>query len=80
MSDFQERAFQYSATQPAKGNVDMSLTLFVVMIVLTVIIAPIALPPIVSALVTGVTRMKVRKVVWSCLVFVIIPLLIGIQC
>jgi bile acid:Na+ symporter, BASS family len=69
--------FAPAITRLAKGNVDMSTMLFVVMMVVTVIVVPLALPPIVSAVVPRVKHIAVWDVAWPLLVFVIIPLLIG---
>jgi bile acid:Na+ symporter, BASS family len=65
-------------TRLAKGNAAMSSTLFVVMVVVTVIVVPFALPPIVSAVVPAVKYIPVWDVAWPLLVFVAVPLLIGI--
>ncbi|HEY6407039.1 MAG TPA: hypothetical protein VIY29_06200 [Ktedonobacteraceae bacterium] len=70
--------FAPAITRLAKGNVAMSSTLFVVMVVVTVIVAPLALPPIVSAVVPAVKYIPIWNVAWPLLVFVIIPLAIGI--
>lgn len=70
--------FAPAITRLAKGNVEMSSTLFVVMVVVTVIVVPLALPPIVSAVVPAVKYIPIWDVAWPLLVFVIIPLAIGI--
>ena len=64
-------------TRLAKGNVEMSTTLFVVLIVVTIIVVPLALSPIVSAVVPGVPYIPIWDVAWPLLVFILIPLLIG---
>ncbi len=64
-------------TRLAKGNVAMSSMLFIVLVVVTVIVDPLALPPIVSAVVPGVKYIPVWDVAWPLLAFVILPLLIG---
>ena len=69
--------FAPALTRLAKGNVDMSTSLFVVMVVVTVIAVPFVLPLAVSAVVPSVQHIAVWDVAWPLLVFVIIPLLIG---
>lgn len=69
--------FAPAITRLAKGNVDMSTTLFVVLTVVTLIVVPLALPPIVSALVPAVKYIPIWDVAWPLLVFVFIPLVIG---
>lgn len=61
--------FAPAITRLAKGNVTMSSTLFVVMVVLTVIAVPFVLPLVVSAVVPSVQHIAVWDVAW--------PLLIG---
>ena len=64
-------------TRLAKGNVEMSTTLFVVLVILTVISLPVSLPLAVTALVPGVQHVSAWDVAWPLLVFVIGPLAIG---
>ncbi len=64
-------------TRLAKGNVDMSTNLFVVLIVGTIIVVPLALSPIVSAVVPGVKTIPIWDVAWPLLLFILVPLLIG---
>ena len=70
--------FAPAITRLAKGNAPMSSTLFVVMVVVTIIVVPFALPPLVSAVVPGVKYIPFWDVAWPLLVFVAVPLLIGI--
>jgi len=64
-------------TRLAKGNVAMSTNLFVVLIVGTIIVVPLALSPTVSALVPGVPYIPIWDVAWPLLLFLLVPLLIG---
>jgi bile acid:Na+ symporter, BASS family len=61
----------------AKGDVQLSTTLFVVLTVGTVVVVPLALSPLVSAVVSGVSRIGVWDMAWPLLVFILLPLLIG---
>lgn len=64
-------------TRLAKGNVEMSTTLFVVLVVGTVIVVPLALSPAVTALVPQVPKIPIWHVAWPLLVFILVPLLVG---
>jgi bile acid:Na+ symporter, BASS family len=64
-------------TRLAKGNVALATTLMVVLIVVTTIVAPLALSPLVSAVVPGVPYIPIWDVAWPLLTFILIPLLIG---
>ena len=64
-------------TRLAKGDVAMSTTLFVVLIVGTIVVVPLALSPTVSALVPAVPRIPIWSVAWPLLVFVLLPMAIG---
>ena len=64
-------------TRLARGNVEMSTTLFVVLVVVTIIAVPLALSPIVSALVPGVPYIPIWDVAWPLLLFILLPLFIG---
>jgi bile acid:Na+ symporter, BASS family len=64
-------------TRLAKGDVTTSTTLFVVMVVVSVIVVPFALPLAVSALVPSAPHVRIWDVAWPLLAFVIAPLLIG---
>jgi len=64
-------------TRLAKGNVAMSTNLFVVLIVGTIIVVPLALSPTVSALVPGVKNIPIWDVAWPLLLFLLVPLLVG---
>jgi|GEM_PF-2669214 len=64
-------------TRLAKGNVAMSTTLFVVLVVGTIIVVPLALSPIVTAVVPGVKYIPIWDVAWPLLLFLLVPLLIG---
>jgi bile acid:Na+ symporter, BASS family len=64
-------------TRLAKGNVAMAGTLMVVLIVVTTIVAPLALSPLVSAVVPGVPYIPIWDVAWPLLVFILLPLFIG---
>jgi BASS family bile acid:Na+ symporter len=64
-------------TRLARGNVAFAGTLMVVLIVVTVIVAPLALSPIVSAVVPGVNYIPIWDVAWPLLLFLLVPLLLG---
>jgi BASS family bile acid:Na+ symporter len=64
-------------TRLAKGDVAASTTLFVVLIVGTIVVVPLALSPTVSALVTTIPRIPIWSVAWPLLVFVLLPVAIG---
>lgn len=64
-------------TRVAKGDVSTSTTLFVVLVVVTTVVVPLALSPAVSALVPAVPRVPIWSVAWPLLVFLLLPLLIG---
>ena len=64
-------------TRLAKGDVAASTTLFVVLIVGTIIVVPLALSPTVSALVTTIPRIPIWSVAWPLLVSVLLPVAIG---
>ena len=64
-------------TRLAKGDVAMSTTLFVVLIVGTAVVVPLALSPTVSALVPAIPRIPIWSVAWPLLVFLLLPVFIG---
>lgn len=64
-------------TRLAKGDVAMSTTLFVALIVGTVIAVPLALSPAVTALVPSVKHIRIWSVAWPLLLFVLSPLILG---
>ena len=64
-------------TRLAKGDVAASTSLFVVLIVGTVVVVPLALSPTVSALVPAVPRIPIWSVAWPLLLFVLLPVAIG---
>ena len=64
-------------TAIAKGNVAASTTLFVVLVVGTIIVVPLALSPTVSAVVPTVSKIPIWDVAWPLLLFLLTPLLIG---
>lgn len=64
-------------TRLAKGDVAMSTTLFVVLIVGTAVAVPLALSPAVSALVPDVPRVPIWDLAWPLLVFLLLPVVVG---
>ena len=64
-------------TRLAKGNVALAGTLTLVLIVVTTIVVPLALSPIVSAVVPGVAYIPIWDAAWPFLVFVLVPMAIG---
>ena len=64
-------------TQLAKGDVSLSTNLFVVLVVVTTVVVPLALSPAVTALVPAVPRIPIWDVAWPLLLFLLLPLLIG---
>ena len=64
-------------TRLAKGSVEMSTTLFLALIVGTVIVVPLALSPAVTALVPSVHRVPIWDVAWPLLLFIVVPLAVG---
>src|SRR6516225_3404887 len=54
-------------TRLAKGSVEMSTTLFLALIVGTLIVVPLALPPTVTALVPSVPKVPIWHVAWPLL-------------
>jgi BASS family bile acid:Na+ symporter len=64
-------------TRLAKGNVEMSTTLMVILIVVTIIVLPIALSPTVTALAPDVQRIPIWDVAWPLLLFMALPLVVG---
>ena len=64
-------------TKLAKGDVAASTNLFVVLIVGTIVVVPLALPPTVHALVSAVPRIPIWSVAWPLLLFVLLPVFIG---
>lgn len=69
--------FAPALTRLAKGDLAMSTSLFVVMVVVSVIVVPLVLPFAVSALVPGVPDVGIWDIAWPLLAFVIAPLLLG---
>jgi BASS family bile acid:Na+ symporter len=64
-------------TRLAKGDVEMSTTLFVVLIVGTVIVVPLALSPTVTAVVPSVKGVSIWDVAWPLLLFLLTPIVLG---
>jgi BASS family bile acid:Na+ symporter len=64
-------------TRLAKGDVAMSTTLFVVLVVGTAVVVPLALSPTVSAVVPTIPRIPIWSVAWPLLLFLLLPVLIG---
>ncbi|MBN9108888.1 MAG: hypothetical protein J0I34_08905 [Pseudonocardia sp.] len=69
--------FAPAITRLAKGDVATSESLFLVMVVVTVVLVPFVLPLAVAAVVPGVAHPGIWTVAWPLLAFVIAPLLIG---
>ena len=64
-------------TRLAKGDVAASTTLFVVLIVGTIVVVPLALSPTVSALVPSIPKIPIWSVAWPLLLFLLVPVAIG---
>lgn len=64
-------------TKLAKGDAAMSTTLFLSLIVGTIIAVPLALSPAVTALVPSVQRIPIWSVAWPLLLFLATPLILG---
>jgi len=69
--------FAPAITRLARGDVAMSTSLFLVMVVVTVVLVPVVLPIAVSAVVPDVQRIGIWSIAWPLLAFVILPLLVG---
>ena len=67
-------------TRLAKGGVEMSTTLFLALIVGTLIVVPLALPPTVTAVVPSVPKVPIWHVAWPLLLFILVPLSVGSWC
>jgi BASS family bile acid:Na+ symporter len=65
-------------TRLAKGSVEMSTTLFLALIVGTLIVVPLALPPTVTAVVPSVPKVPIWHVAWPLLLFILVPLAVGV--
>ena len=68
--------FAPKLTGLARGNVTMSASLMIPLMVLTVILLPLELPPVVSAIDSSV-KLSAWDVAWPLLVFFLLPLVIG---
>jgi BASS family bile acid:Na+ symporter len=64
-------------TRLAKGDIATALTLMVVLTVATIIVVPLALPPVAAA-VDPQLRVSNWDVAWPILAFMLVPLVIGI--
>jgi bile acid:Na+ symporter, BASS family len=69
--------FAPALTRLARGDTDLSTSLFVAMAVVTVIVVPLVLPLAVAAVAPGVPPVGVWTLAWPLLAFVIAPLLLG---
>lgn len=69
--------FASAITRLARGDVALSMSLFMAMQVVTVIAAPFLLPLAVSALVPAAKHAGTWDIAWPLLAFVIAPMLIG---
>lgn len=64
-------------TRLSRGDVAASTTLFVALVVGTVIVVPLALPPVVHALAPSVASVSAWTVAWPLLAFLALPLALG---
>lgn len=64
-------------TKLAKGDTTLSTMLFVVLVLVSVVVVPLALSPVVTALVPGIARIPIWDVLWPFLLFLLAPLVIG---
>lgn len=64
-------------TKLAKGDVAMSTTLFVALILGTIIIVPLVLSPVVMALAPEIEHIPVWDIAWPLLLFLLTPLVLG---
>lgn len=69
--------FAPAITRLAKGDVAMSTSLLLAMVVGTVIVVPLVLPLAVSAVVPGTGHVGIWGVAWPLLAFVVAPLVVG---
>ena len=64
-------------TRLAKGDVVTSTMLFLALVVGTLIVVPLALPPTVAAVVPGINHVSGWSVAWPLLVFLAAPIFLG---
>lgn len=64
-------------TRLAKGDTTLSTMLFVVLVLATVIVVPLVLSPVVTAIVPGIKHIPIWSVLWPFLLFLLVPLALG---